>query len=131
MIAAACDRPHALTRTTLHIELFEDCLRFFRWYTRHIDAGQRRVEGLLLGRLGSPDSKSKDEARRSENQTDKNYQSESSLPVDSLYSRLTAPHFSLYSMKGASQSFDNFLAGGNERAASGRFMAVNGRGRRA
>jgi hypothetical protein len=48
-----------------------------------------------------------------------------------VYSRLTAPHFSLYSMRGAPQSSDSFLAAGNERAASGRFVAVNGRGGRA
>jgi hypothetical protein len=129
VIAATGDRSHAPTRTTLDIELLKDCLRFFGRHTRHIHARQCRVEGLLRGRLGAPDGKGEDEARRTENQADKNHQSESSLPVNSLYSRLTAPHFSLYSMKGAPQSFDNFFAAGNERAASGRFTAMNGRGR--
>src|SRR5437016_3064040 len=100
VIAATGDRSHALTRTTLDIELLEHCLGFFRRHASHVDTRQCRVEGLLLHRLRTPNRKSEDEATGCQNRAHADHERESSLSIDLLQARATTSHFSLYSMRG-------------------------------
>ena len=130
MIAATGEGSHTLARAALNIEFLEHRLRFFWRHARHVYSWQGRVERFLLCWLGPPHRDAKEQATGAKNEADADYERESRPPIDLLDARAT-PHFSLYSMRGARQSSENFLVAGNECAASGRFTAMNGPGRRA
>jgi hypothetical protein len=131
MIAATGNGSHAFARTALHIQTLQERIRFFLRHARHINARQRGVERLLLRRLRMPHCETQDNATDEKDQPDQHHQSESCSSIELLQLRATTPHSSLYSMRGAPQSLDNFLAAGHEFETSGRNMATNGTGWRA
>ena len=132
VIPATGNCPHALAGTPLDVQPPDQRLCFFMRHAGHIYAGQRGVKGFLLDRPGwTPHRQAKHEATASKDKADADHQRKGCPPIDRLYARVLAPHLSLYSMRGAPQTSHNYLAAGNEHAASGRFMSVSGPGGRA